>query len=614
MTSRNQKLLVCLLLFIISLTAYILTSYPTVTFIDSGELAAACFTLGITHPTGYPLYTMLGRISTWFFPQAPVRGVILFSNLCAALAVVLLFLSGLHLFRLISSQTNSSWPVLGAIGAGAFLFGLAPAFWSEAVTNEVYTLAILLLSLLAYSLLLWFQDPQPKYLVLVGYLFGLNLANHLTSIFFLVVILPVLWSGLKNAKIWRQVLLFAFFSLLALSLYLYLPIRSSQYPILDWNHPTNWHSLWNHLTGWEYRSFLSGFDWPYIQSKLGKFFHLVYQQFSFAIWPFIVVGFLFLWKRSKTWALSLLFYLTVSTVYALNYRIIEILPYYLPTFWALGIFIMLGLSSCLLWLFVFLKNSKRFQSVYLVLLLTILILALPFSQLFRNLHQQNRSQNYIAYDLVHNGLATLEKNALVFSDMWDLYSVWLYLRFAENFRPDVAWIDVNMYAKSFSYEILAKNYPDLYQRSRKEIESFLQQARMVESHHPYDKFQASQAYQNCLKSLWLRNYGSRPIYVNVLDQSRFKTDLLPVPEGLFFRLYLDKAYYPFAQPDYLIRGLECPGLPLNLLEEYYLTIFLQLLEARQSYLKYFGQDSLAKELTLQSVEIEKLIQSHPVQP
>ena len=145
-------------------------------------------------------------------------------------------------------------------------------------------------------------------------------------------------------------------------------------------------------------------------------------------------------------------------------------------------------------------------------------------------------------------------------------------------------------------------------------EHVLQQARLVESHRSYDKFRASQAYQNCLKSLWRQNYGSRPIYVNVLDQSRFKTDLLPVPEGLFFRLYLDKAYYPFDQPDYIIRGLEYPGLPLNLLEEYYLIIFLQLLEARQSYLKYFAQDSLAKELTLQSAEIEKLIQSHPLQP
>ena len=240
MTSRNQKLLVCLLLFLISLTVYILTSYPTVTFIDSGELAAACFTLGITHPTGYPLYTLLGKISTWFFPSAPVKGVILFSNICAALAVVFLFLSGLQLFRLVSDYTDSTWPVLGAIGAGAFLFGFAPAFWSEAATNEVYTLAILLLSLLTYFLLRWHHNPQPKYLALVGYLFGLNLANHLTSMFFLVVILPVLWSGVKNTKIWRQVLLFAFFSLLALSLYLYLPIRSSQYPLLDWNHPANW--------------------------------------------------------------------------------------------------------------------------------------------------------------------------------------------------------------------------------------------------------------------------------------------------------------------------------------------------------------------------------------
>jgi hypothetical protein len=41
---------------------YLFTLAPSVVQIDSGELAAVQATLGIAHPTGYPLFTMLGYI------------------------------------------------------------------------------------------------------------------------------------------------------------------------------------------------------------------------------------------------------------------------------------------------------------------------------------------------------------------------------------------------------------------------------------------------------------------------------------------------------------------------------------------------------------------------
>ena len=41
---------------------YLFTIAPTVVQIDSGELAAVQCTLGIAHPTGYPLFTMIGYL------------------------------------------------------------------------------------------------------------------------------------------------------------------------------------------------------------------------------------------------------------------------------------------------------------------------------------------------------------------------------------------------------------------------------------------------------------------------------------------------------------------------------------------------------------------------
>ncbi len=41
-----------------------ITLAPTVTFIDSGELATVATKLGVAHPTGYPFFTVLGRVFT----------------------------------------------------------------------------------------------------------------------------------------------------------------------------------------------------------------------------------------------------------------------------------------------------------------------------------------------------------------------------------------------------------------------------------------------------------------------------------------------------------------------------------------------------------------------
>ncbi|MCK4656993.1 MAG: DUF2723 domain-containing protein, partial [candidate division Zixibacteria bacterium] len=55
-------------LILLNLLWLLRTSANFVGFVDSGELAVACFSLGIAHPTGYSLYTLLGRVFTLFHP------------------------------------------------------------------------------------------------------------------------------------------------------------------------------------------------------------------------------------------------------------------------------------------------------------------------------------------------------------------------------------------------------------------------------------------------------------------------------------------------------------------------------------------------------------------
>ncbi|MBK8550939.1 MAG: DUF2723 domain-containing protein [Ignavibacteria bacterium] len=60
----NKKILYTSLSFIIPFAVYLYTLAPTVSWIDSDELSTASSLLRIAHPTGYPLFTVLGKIFT----------------------------------------------------------------------------------------------------------------------------------------------------------------------------------------------------------------------------------------------------------------------------------------------------------------------------------------------------------------------------------------------------------------------------------------------------------------------------------------------------------------------------------------------------------------------
>ncbi|MCK5596783.1 MAG: DUF2723 domain-containing protein, partial [Candidatus Eisenbacteria sp.] len=58
----GMRMAAAIVAFLVPLVIYICTLARAVTFVDSGELSAVAATLGIAHPPGYPLFTLLGRL------------------------------------------------------------------------------------------------------------------------------------------------------------------------------------------------------------------------------------------------------------------------------------------------------------------------------------------------------------------------------------------------------------------------------------------------------------------------------------------------------------------------------------------------------------------------
>jgi hypothetical protein len=213
------------IVFIISLGIYIKTLSPSVGFVDSGELTVVSYTLGIAHPTGYPLYTLLGRLFT-FLPVGSIAWRMnLASAIFASLSVLVLYYLSLYLFTGLHSvlqsnqkreegrgtatclpagrlptatapsshvidsevaQTRGELSRMVAAFITSLLFAFSSTLWSQAVVAEVYSLTVLLSVILIFLIfrITIYNSPITE-VILFPFLFGLALGNHMTICFLL---------------------------------------------------------------------------------------------------------------------------------------------------------------------------------------------------------------------------------------------------------------------------------------------------------------------------------------------------------------------------------------------------------------------------------------------
>jgi len=140
-----------LAIFVASLALYFHTLAPTVLPADSGEFQLVSATLGIAHPPGYPLYTLLGRL----FTLLPLGDVAYRVNLMSAVFAALTL-------ALVSRATRQLSGSLAAGLAAAVALGATPTFWAQATTANVRSLTALFTASLLLLLVLFVQEARGK--------------------------------------------------------------------------------------------------------------------------------------------------------------------------------------------------------------------------------------------------------------------------------------------------------------------------------------------------------------------------------------------------------------------------------------------------------------------
>lgn len=217
-------------LFAVSFGAYVSTLPTTVSFQDSAEFVTVAATLGIAHPSGYPLYVLLGKLFSLIpLGTIPWR-VTLLSAVAAAGAISLAYVIAWRLYETAVSKVSripTITPRFSKAATAAIVLCLAfsETWWSQAVYAKTYSLHVFLI-LLAFWLISVADDSNKK-LFLAALVCGLAASNHLyltaTTLPFVAVSALCFHRRLRRpSRLWLT-LPAAF--VLGLLPYLYLPWR-----------------------------------------------------------------------------------------------------------------------------------------------------------------------------------------------------------------------------------------------------------------------------------------------------------------------------------------------------------------------------------------------------
>ena len=213
---RIARLLCGLAAFVIPAAVYVASVSHEPASWDTAELQGVPYILGITHPTGFPFYVLLG----YAWSHGLALGTIAFRmNAMSALAI--------------AAAAAAAYAVAVELGAwrpiallATLWYAVTQDVWAHAIRAEAQDLAVACEAIALYVFVRWMKGASDGWLVSAGGLLGLGMAAHPNAVW----LVPGFAVGAAIAK--RRPKLRAAAGSLAsmaagLLLYLYVPLRSA---------------------------------------------------------------------------------------------------------------------------------------------------------------------------------------------------------------------------------------------------------------------------------------------------------------------------------------------------------------------------------------------------
>jgi len=439
---------------------YVNTLAPDVLPADSGELQLVASELGVAHPPGFPLYTLIANFFTRLpiGPSAAYR-VNLLSAVASTLTLILVYLSVYELTR------SAAAAILSGIALGT-----ATTFWVQATTANIralngFFIALGLLALFKLAgnrLCLAFPEKsghkeqgsnktgQTKrasiseketiaYLLLFLISLTLGISHHGSLLFIGLIFILVLFLArrdLFSRRYWPYFLLALIAGLLPL---IYLFWRGSAGAVGAPDGLTTVSGFLDHVLARGFRGDLLYFDeLSVLWERLKVMVDVFSFQFSGLLLLGFLIGLLLMLLHNRLLFLLIGGSIAFFTLIAATYRAPQTVEYLLPAYVLLAIG--LGYTAGLVRKEQFSQSStepygwlKRVLAPLLIALLYVAAIGQAFSRFpsYADLHQDTSARDYAQPLLDH-----APTGATILADWHWVTPLW-YLQLVEGQRPDL---------------------------------------------------------------------------------------------------------------------------------------------------------------------------------
>lgn len=433
--SRIASVVVC---FIILFSFYAFHTAPGVTVEDSGDFQMAAQTLGIAHPPGYPLYTMVAFVASKVPFVSPAYSVNLLSAFFGALSLVFFWLILSRVFDVTLAWTS---------GIATASVGVHPIFWSQSGVAEVYTLnASLILWVYGVALDALGAKVQKHKVLLIGFGMGLGLSHHY-PLFILAVFPLVAWSvwtasrQLRSRKVLKALMCGL---VLGLTPYLYLIIQALWgNPDYNFGKLSTLQMVWDHILRFHYRGIddvggsLSDKFSIFYNTELDvlKGFALLAPLVLIGVWRFEVEKWKWRWiLHGSILATTLALALSLGFIDNDRYRAI-FRAYMAPALFFHAVYLARGLQTLASWA----SDRQWGQSALIYASRSIMILALFIQAAWAYPMASHRQDQFVSL-WARSLLESLAPNSSLILCGTDVLAVY-YTQLVEGVRPDVALYD-----------------------------------------------------------------------------------------------------------------------------------------------------------------------------
>jgi len=425
------KIVLVIIVFTLTFLIYFNTLTTDIGWSDSAELALQAFQLGVTHPPGYPIHSMLGYFLIIFFNE-PYHATTFLSAFCTSLT------SGVLCLTILELTKN---PIISFLSP--FIFAFIPNIWDTAVVTEIYNVNILFISISIYLIIQWKRCQKTILLLLSACLYGISLGTNLGNLLILPAFLFFIYLQ-RDKKVQNLTIYLLIIGAFGIPILSFSILRSSTSAPLGTQYlPTSFSGAIKYFTGYQYGT-LSIRDRFFYYNRTIQHSQIILKNLLYVGFIFALLGGYNQFRKDRSISLFMLLMFLLNLGYFTYYPVRDYSVMVAPAYYFLTIWIAFGFD------FLYQETSEYPLSLFRIGFVVCLLLFILYplqSQYDKRLDRKDRNRAEI---FSKESFEIFPPDAAILGN-WSVVTTLLYFQKTQNLRSDLLIMECTSKPRTYAH-------------------------------------------------------------------------------------------------------------------------------------------------------------------